>query len=384
MSERSLRVLGFAQAKSSDGWIWLGLIGLYDAPRSNMKKTLARFHRTGIRTIMITGDQASTAEALAHELGLANGEQVVTVDMREQGKSDEELLKLAPRAHVFARVAPIDKRRIVQALKSGGHIVGMVGDGINDALALKSADVGIAIGESGSSVAREIANVILLDDRISRLIEAIQFGRAAGESMRKAVRYLVTTNLAEMGVVIGETALNLPEVMDPLQLLWMNMVTDTFPALALAMDRPRSGIMETAPPPADQPMLSREEIRAVSGDASKLLAPVALGLLYGHARGLSKTQNQTIALNILVISQMLKVLNPHAPHKISWRDLLRSHRPLLAATFGSLGAHFSMSSIPPLRSVFKLVRLNPVDLAVTSLIPVLTQRYNATSASQRA
>jgi len=376
MSDQSLRVLAFARSENESEWTWLGLMGLHDAPRPNMKAVLAEFHKAGIRTVMITGDQEPTARAIARELGISNGEELVSVDMRESGRSDEELVEIAARAHVFARVVPEEKQRIVRALRAGGCLVGMVGDGINDALALKAADVGIAIGESGSSVAREVAGVTLLDDQISRLMEAITIGRATSEALRKAVRFLVTTNLAELGVVLGETAASVPEIMDPLQLLWLNMVTDTFPALAMAMDRPRAGILQGGPPATRLSLLSEKEAREVVREASALVLPVVLGLLYGHARGLTKAQNQTIALNIIIISQMIEALeSADSGQRINWRELFERHRPLATASLGSLGAHFGLTSIPGVRRLFKLETLRPLDFTITSLIPVAVQTW---------
>lgn len=383
LGDEGLRVLGFAYIRPRHkSWIWLGLMGLRDSPRSDMKKVMRRFHQAGLRTVMITGDQARTARSIAQDLGMANGDKMVVVDMLKGKKSTAELEKLAPQAHVFARVAPEDKQRIVKALQKDGKLVGMVGDGINDALALKSSDVGIAIGESGSSVAREVANVVLLDDQISRLLEAIGLGRAASESLRKAVRYVVTTNTAEMGLMLGESGLDVPEAMEPIQILWMNMITDTFPALALAMDRPRPEVLKSAPHSPDEPLLTDHDMQEIAKDAGRLLTPVSLALLYGHARGLTKTQNQAVALNVMIVGQMLQALRGYPPEKIHWQDLWRNHRPLLAAAIGSAALHLGLGAVPGARRVFNLGRLSARDFIVTSMLPLLSPTLIASLQSE--
>ncbi|MEI6791124.1 MAG: HAD-IC family P-type ATPase, partial [Myxococcaceae bacterium] len=231
MGGEALRVLGFAYLdaeparKSVDtdrDLIWLGLSAMMDVPRKGIPELLATFHRAGIRTNMITGDQTSTATAIAKRLGIAGDEELKVADWSQLKDLDlEELKIIASQTHVFARVGPSDKLRIVQALKETGKTVAMVGDGVNDAPALKAADIGIAMGLNGNEVAREVADIVLLDDNLENLALAIELGRNAQIAMKKSVMYLLTTNLSETLLMTGVIAAGFNQALNPMQLLWI-------------------------------------------------------------------------------------------------------------------------------------------------------------------
>jgi P-type Ca2+ transporter type 2C len=366
MSEATLRVLGFARKETGRPWTWLGMMGLSDPPRRGLKKTLARFQQAGIRTIMITGDQPATAAAIAREIGLSSG-RPVTLDLEKEKPEPAALAKLSRKVDVFARVTPENKKEVIEAIRASGQVVGMVGDGINDAPALRAADVGIAIGRSGTEVAREVAEVVLLEDDLATLLEGVALGRNSGESLRKSIRYLVSTNVSEVAVVMAETALGLKEVMDPLQLLWINLVNDTVPALALAMDRPRRSILRK-PGKMGRPLLGRRELAAVGMEATVFSGLVLGSLLYGHLRGFNSRQNQSMAVNAFAISQGLHAISCHSRSPIRLRKFFKRHGRVATASLATLSAHLALLLVPAARRAFKIEPIGKTDLAVASLL----------------
>lgn len=380
MSGAALRVLGFAyQRPGEKRWIWLGLLGLSDPPRAGVREELAKFHEAGIRTVMITGDQPATAEALADALDIAHGEKIITVDMSQRRKkSAEELKRLASRAHVFARVAPEDKKKIVDLIKETGATVGMVGDGINDSPALKASDVGIAIGKSGTEVAREVAGVVLTKDSLSDLLGAITMSRSTGVALRKPVRYLVSTNLSELAIVTTQMLLGARAVLDPLQILWVNLVTDTLPALALASDPDRKSIAEKAkevlkrgPLDLKAPFLSREQVTELIKEVTVLSSMVIGSTIYGARKSGDSAHIQTMALDSLAVGQMLHALSCHSSRRVSWNELVTSHRRLFAATMGSAGLHMALTTLPGFNRLFRLARISRKDTAISVAMAVL-------------
>jgi Ca2+-transporting ATPase len=375
VSGRGLRTLGFAYRDFEiQQWVWLGLIGMQDPPRPHMKEVLSQFHRAGVKTVMITGDQKATAEAIAQELNISNGQELVCVDLpqlQQEGHSQKDLNKVIAQAHVFARVSPEDKKMLVEAIRHEGQIVGMVGDGINDAPALKAAHVGIAIGKGGAEVAREVAGVVLLDDTLDRLLEALALGRAASESLRKSIHYLVSSNLSEMSVVLTESLLGLPETMDSLQLMWVNLITDTFPALSLAMGKPRADILDSRPKDPREKLINKNEAQRMLKESGLFSGLVLSSLLWGHSRGLSKEQNQSLAMNTLTVSQILHSFSCVSDQPVKIKNLLKTKKSLVTSAIGSLTAHYGMQALPGVRTLFHVAPLKPLDFALSTALSAL-------------
>jgi Ca2+-transporting ATPase len=370
LSEKALRVLGFAYRvvdptkKGKGQWIWLGLIGLKDPLRPGMRQVLDDFHSAGIRTVMITGDQASTAEAIARELGFGDGPMGVVdfSELKSKKPSAADLKALATKTRVFARVAPEDKRLIIEALRKEGRIVAMVGDGINDAPALKAAHLGIAIGQSGAAVAKEVAGIVLLDDQLDRLLSSVALGRSASESLRKALRFLTSTNISEMAVVLLQAALGLPETMDAMHLMWANLVNDTIPALALALERPhKPGPRGGDEKPSSHELVTRKDAIKIASDAAVLSLAILSSLFWGHQKNRSKNENQTLTLNTMTYGQILHALSVVSSRKVDWRDLIKNHRSLLASSLGSVGAQLAVNRLPKLKRAFKISALSSSD-----------------------
>jgi len=250
MAGEALRVLGAAYrewdsvneiASPLEGLTWLGLIGMTDPVRPGVQGVIGDLHQAGIDTVMITGDQSVTAYAIGKELRLSrgNGEQLEILDSTHlTGIEPEVMTALASRVHVFARVSPSHKLQIVQALQRSGKVVAMTGDGINDGPALKAADIGIAMGNTGTDVAREVADVVLEDDHLETMVIAISQGRTIYNNIRKSVHFLLATNLSEIMVMFTALSTGLGQPLNAMQLLWINLLSDVAPGLALAIAFP--------------------------------------------------------------------------------------------------------------------------------------------------
>lgn len=377
MAKAALRVLGFA-CREADGsgtpsWrelTWIGLAGMADPVRPGAAALMRVLHDAGIHTIMMTGDQASTARAVAKQLGLAGTGRVDMVDAAElDGTPPERLAERARRAHVFARISPAEKLRIIRALQEAGIVVAMIGDGINDSPALRAADVGIAMGRDGAQAAREVADVVLRTDELERLAVAVERGRATHANVRKAIRYLLATNLSEILVVLGATAAGMAEALNPMQLLWINLISDILPGLGLAFEAPEPELMHQPPRPADAAVVGREDLPVLATEGTVMAAGALAACGWGVLRHGISPQARSMAFGSLVTAQLLHALTcrsrRHGPF-ISGAGSLPPNRMLA----GALGFSFLLQGVallvPGLRGVLGVVPLGPVDLAVTA------------------
>lgn len=382
MAGRALRVLGVAYAErprghGSEELVWLGLVGMTDPPRPGMRALIEEFHRAGIDTAMITGDQSATAYAIAKDLHLARDGMLEILDSTHMEEVPPEVLSsLARRVQVFSRVSPAHKLEIVQALQHGGKVVAMTGDGINDGPALRAADVGIAMGATGSEVAREVADVVLERDDLGSLIEAIKQGRTIHDNIRKSVHFLLSSNTSEILVMMGGISAGLGEPLTPIQLLWLNLVTDIFPGLGLAVEPSEPDVMQRPPRGSDDPLLRRADFTRIVVEGA-LLAGGTLGA-YGWARRRHGPgpQPESIAFMTLTIAQLLHALSCRSEYRTIFdRDLGPMNWPLKLGVGGSLGLQLAASAIPGLRSLLGLGRLGAGDWLAIGLgagVPLLT------------
>jgi Ca2+-transporting ATPase len=252
MAGEAMRVLAIAAkpgARAEDaeeGMTLLGLVGLIDPPRSEARDAIRTCEDAGIRVVMITGDHPLTAKAVAREVGLTQSDRVVTGAERE-AVTEEELEREAELIDVYARVSPEHKLRIVQALQHGGHVVAMTGDGVNDAPALKQADIGVAMGITGTDVAREAAAMTLTDDNFASIVAAVEEGRGIFDNIKKYLMFLLSSNIGEIGLMAGAAVAGLPLPLTAVQILYVNLATDGLPALALSVDPPERDLMRRAP-----------------------------------------------------------------------------------------------------------------------------------------
>jgi Ca2+-transporting ATPase len=383
MAGEALRVLGAAFTQGSEGEVtatapadltWLGLIGIADPLRPGVKKAIADFHRAGIETVMITGDQAPTASAIGKELNLSQGEPLEILDSTDLTEIAPELLKdLCERVQVFARVSPANKLQIVQALQRAGKVVAMTGDGINDAPALKAAEVGIAMGHSGTDVAREVADVVLEDDNLETMIIAVSQGRTIYNNIRKAVHFLLATNLSEILVMLLANIGGWGQPLNALQLLWLNLVTDIFPGLALAMESPEPDVLCAPPRPAGEPILKAAELQRIAIESAVLATSTCAAYVYSLLRYGISPHASTVAFMSLVTGQLLHALSCRSAKSLRGAQL-PPNLYLNVALGASLSLQFASLLFPGLRD---LLQVTPIDLwdgvaiACSALLPLL-------------
>lgn len=312
-AKEGLRVIGFASKVETheersrqhveSNLTFAGIVGIYDPPREEVKYSIQLARKAGIKTIMVTGDSEFTALAIGKEIGLIDHDQDVITGEELHKMTDEELGSIITKTSIFARTQPEDKLRLTNLFKKLGFVVGVTGDGVNDALALKRADVGVAMGESGTDVAKEASDIILTDDNFATLVKAVEEGRTIYNNILKAITYLLSGNLSELSVVFFAAVLGMPPVLLPTQILWINLVTDGIPALALASDNKDNSVLKHKPRNPKAPILSNHRLLFILvvgfGLAAFLL--VLFKLLLGVY---SETLSRTIIFNVLIISHM--------------------------------------------------------------------------------
>jgi Ca2+-transporting ATPase len=243
--------------KLEEGMIFVGLVGMIDPPRPEVTPALVKAGKAGIRTIMITGDFPNTARAIAEAIGLLKPNHQVLSGTELDALSDEQLMQQVKYTDVFARVSPEHKLRIVEALREDNEVVAMTGDGVNDSPSIKRANIGVAMGITGTDVAKESADMVLTDDNYASIVSAVEQGRIIYDNIRKFVYFLLSSNVAEIMVIFLATLAGLPSPLTVIQLLWLNLLTDGAPALALAMEKGDPAIMQRPPRPPSEPIINK-------------------------------------------------------------------------------------------------------------------------------
>jgi Ca2+-transporting ATPase len=366
------RVLGFALKRQkapalgeTGGLTWLGLVGLSDPLRPGIAETIARFKAAGIRPIMLTGDQMATARAVAEEIGLDGPE--VVADAGALPEDAGRLKETVERSSGFARSSPAMKLQIIRALQSRGHVVAMTGDGINDGPALKTADIGVAMGASGTDFAQAMSDLVLKGDHPDGLLEAIAEGRTAYLNVKKAVQYLVATNVSELATMALSVAAGLPDPLDPIALLWINLISDISPAIALGLEPPEPDILERPPFPREAAFLSPKDWRAAGIDGGMMTAAAMASFLYGLGRYGPTPRARTLAFMTLTSAQLVYALSARseAPLSIFGSGRLRANPWLSRTVVLSLAAQAATVLFPPLRA---LLRTTPIGLADAAVI----------------
>jgi Ca2+-transporting ATPase len=357
--------------------VFAGLIGMMDPPRAEVPEAVARTRTAGIRPLMITGDHPATAAAIAAELGIAARDARVVTGPELTRMSDEELERAVREASVYARVAPDHKLRIVQALQRQGAVVAMTGDGVNDAPALRSADIGVAMGLVGTDVARQAADIVLADDNYATIVAAVEEGRAIFANIRKFLRYLLATNVGEVltmfaGVmlanVLGLAAVSGDGLVLPLlatQILWINLVTDGAPALALGVDPPDPDLMHRAPRPTAEGVITPRMWLEILG-VGALMAVGTLGVLdAGLPGGLIEGSGtlahaQTMAFTTLVLFQLMAVFEVRSEERSAFAGLF-ANRWLWGAVLLALALQLAVTRVPFLQHAFSTEALSAGD-----------------------
>ncbi|MCD7823666.1 MAG: cation-translocating P-type ATPase [Oscillospiraceae bacterium] len=337
-AKQALRVMAFTFTDEKTGYeVFLGLMGMLDAPRAEAKKSVNELRRAGIRTVMITGDHKLTAEAVAKEVGiLRRGDLVISKEELDK-LSERELDKVISKVAIFARVDPSDKLRIVRSFKRKGNVVAMTGDGVNDAPAVKEADIGIAIGKNGSEACKQAADMVLLDDNLSTICEAVKQGRTVYMNIRKFVRYLISCNIGEVMVMFLSIVLGMPVVLLPTQILLVNLVTDGLPAMALSLEKSEKEILRMKPSEFSGSffsggLLGRITIRGI------LIGLCTLGCFaYSLYLGCTLETARTCALVTLIASQLIHVFECRSERKSVFRMNPFENLSLILAALVSAG-----------------------------------------------
>ncbi len=349
-----------------------GLIGLIDPPRPEVPEAVAKCRQAGIIPVMITGDHAATASAIAAQIGIQKAGQPVLTGSQLDAMSEEELSHAIRHVRVFARVSPSHKVRIVKAFRSRGDLVAMTGDGVNDAPALKAADIGCAMGEGGTDVAKDAADMILADDNFATIIAAVEEGRGIYDNIRKSIHFLLSCNIGEILTILVAILFGLPAPLIAVQLLWVNLVTDSLPAISLGMELPDPDVMKRKPvPPSGSFFTPSLTIRillegALIGGLS--LIAFLLGLRYG-----SGTSEQNLALArtmsfcVLSLSQLFHSFNMRSSHSLFSRRLRPNPRLFFSFLFCA-ALQISVVMIPFLSAIFRVTPLSGLQWATVLLL----------------
>ncbi|MFN2196411.1 MAG: cation-translocating P-type ATPase [Anaerolineales bacterium] len=346
----------------------LGLVGMIDPPRPEVEEAVHKCKSAGIRTVMITGDHPLTARHIAAQLGIASDDKYMIGQDLDQ-LSEQELLEAVRTINVFARVSPEHKLRLVEALQSQKNVVAMTGDGVNDAPALKRADIGVAMGITGTDVSKEAAEMVLLDDNFATIVAAVEEGRVIYENIRKFIKYLLSCNSAEILVMLFGPFLGMPLPLLPLQILWMNLVTDGLPALALGVEPAEADVMERPPNPSSQNIFDRILIRgiAVYGIIMTLVS-LGVGFLYWR-QGLE--QWQTMTFTTLVLSQIAMAVATRGERVPLHRLGIMTNRSMLGAVVLTFLLQLAVIYVPFMQNIFSTDPLSLQDLGLALVLSLV-------------
>ncbi len=373
MAKRALRVLAVAYrhfpkqpAPDIDGvekeMVFTGMLGMIDPPRPEVAAAIRTAREAGLRTVMVTGDYPDTARAIGDQIQLLGEGQEVLAGAELDKLTDEEIAGLTDRVGVYARVSPQHKVKIVEALRSRGHVVAMTGDGVNDAPALKRANIGIAMGITGTDVSKETADMVLTDDNYVSIVSAIEEGRTIYSNIRKFVYYLISCNIGEILIVLLSMLSGLPLPLRPIQLLWLNLVTDGAPALALGMEKGEPDVMRRPPRPAKEPIINRELLIGVIIQASTMTAAILASFLIGLQRYPGDLAGaQTVAFTTLVISELVRAFTVRSERLSVFKIGLFTNRWMLLAAGSSLLLLLGVIYIPFLDPIFNTIPLGWQD-----------------------
>lgn len=332
--------------------IFLGLLGMIDPPRPEAHSAIQKCSAAGIKTIMITGDHKTTAVAIARKLNMLPPRGQVLTGRELDELSDKELEKAAANTYVYARVAPEHKLRIVRALKRRGHIVAMTGDGVNDAPAVKEADIGIAMGSSGTDVTKEAAALVLTDDNFTTIVNAIEEGRGIYDNIRKFIRFLLACNTGEILTMLVAMLLGLPVPLRAIQILWINLVTDGLPAMALGVDPADPGIMNRPPRSPQESIFARGLWQKIVGRGVVIGLTTLIIFSWALQQGCEVAEARTMAFVTLIITQMVYVFDCRSEERSLLQIPLYSNPWLVVAVLSSIGLLLAVLYHPVLMTIF--------------------------------
>lgn len=360
--------------------IFIGVAGMIDPPRANVRDSINRCKKAGIRTVMITGDHKNTAFAIASELDICSSiDEVVTGEQLDK-ISEKDIDKLVEKTTVFARVNAGHKLQIVKAFKRKNKVVAMTGDGVNDAPAVKEADIGVSMGLCGTDVTKEASSMILLDDNFSTIVAAIEEGRVIYSNIRKFIRYLLSCNLGEVLTVLLASLLNVSTPLLPIQILFVNLATDGLPAIALGMDSSEEDNMNNLPIKKNESIFSNGLWEKIIIRGSLIGVCTILAFLVGSFYGFSIETSRTIALGTLIISQLLHVFECRSEKKSLFEINIFENKTLLVTVFISMVMVVSIIYIPFFSKIFHTTRIDFYQWCIiiffSGIISVISSLYN--------
>ncbi|MFZ3089267.1 MAG: calcium-transporting P-type ATPase, PMR1-type [Nitrospirota bacterium] len=370
MASKGVRVIGFAYREDKKeltpedaemDLVFIGLTGLKDPPRDEVINAVSLCRAAGIMPVMITGDHPTTAIAIAREIGIFSEGDVVITGKELSDISDAEFSKIVEGISVFARVQPEDKVKIVNALREKGHIVAMTGDGVNDAPALKRANIGVSMGITGTDVAKEASDMILLDDNFATIVRAVREGRIIYDNIRKFIRYMLSTNSGEILTMFLAIVLGMPLPLLPIQILWVNLVTDSLPALALGLEPAERDVMKRAPRDPKEGIFARGMWQHILWVGIFMACGVIFVMWY-ELRNSDIRHMQSMAFFTLSMFQMFHVMAIRSERESLFTIGLFSNTKLLGAVLLTFILQLMITYLPLFQKIFKTTSLSPFEL----------------------
>ena len=379
MAAEALRVLAFAYREIPSGTklgaeeveqdlVFVGVVGMIDPAREEVNAAIAQAKRAGMRVVMITGDHELTAQAIAQEIGLFQNSEKVITGVQLDKMSDSELQEQVESIAVYARTSPEHKVRVLEALRQKGHIVAMTGDGVNDAPAVKGADIGISMGIKGTDVTRQASDMILADDNFATIVKAVEEGRGIYDNIRKFIRLLLSTNLDEILLVAGATLLGLPIPLLPIQVLWLNIVSDGLPALALSIDPYDEDIMERKPRNPKEGIFNGMLLFVLMAAVVAFLGSMLLLLVWRNTHFVDLRRLRTIIFTSTVLFELIFVFNCRSEKYSVFRMNPLRNKALLLAVLASFVLQLIVVYVPFLQPLFETVALTASDWMIVLAI----------------
>jgi Ca2+-transporting ATPase len=371
--KEALRTLAFAykeiksikkvDEKIEEELIFVGFVGMIDPPRPEVKEAVEKCRQAGIKVLMITGDHALTAKAIAKEVGMESEHVITGAELDEL--SGKELEEVVEKVTIYARTSAQHKERILEALRKKGHVIAMTGDGVNDAPAVKKADVGIAMGKKGSDVTREASHIVLADDNFATIVNAIEEGRGIYDNIRKFIRYLLSVNFAEIFLILATTLLRLPLPLLPLQILWINLLTDGLPALALSTDPYEKDIMKRRPRSKKEGIFHKMLLFIIVGGIVNFIFDFLI-FIFG-LREFNIYKARTMVFTFVVVFELFFIFNCRSEKHSVFRTGIGGNKKLLLAVSISFLLQLLVIYIPFFQAIFKTVPLSLRDWMIILL-----------------
>ncbi len=369
LASNGMRVLGLAvrthgevpdPEAMEDDLVFVGMVGLIDPARTEVPAAVAQCKSAGIRPVMITGDHPLTAASIARDVGIVEDGATALTGLELDLLDSEAFDRAAIETSVFARVSPEHKLRLVDSLQKQGHLVAMTGDGVNDAPALKTADIGVAMGITGTDVTKQAGDMVLTDDNFATIVSAVEEGRVIYDNIRKFIRYLLTCNTSELAVMLLGPVFGMPLPLLPLQILWMNLITDGLPALALGVEPAEDDVMEREPVDANESVFGGGTTAFIATFGT-LMSIVSLGLGWWFWNDNPDGHWQSILFTGLIFAQLGLALEVRSDHQPVWHNFL-ANKGMLGAVGLGVGLHFAIIYLPFLQNVFDTEPLSGTEL----------------------